>query len=367
VEGIKRLFVFSLEHFPDEFVRKFFLNFRWCAFAFESFLFLRLVGFLDADPSHGACLFRRPGVFRAPIRLSTYSSQVMRALHAVRNASEFGGRRIALDWSLGSFAVAMFSDSIQLVIDAKDAQFCLKEFAKPLLPAFEMDLGAEHSISFPGRVTDLAPHLYPRFSELSLICVQIGLGTFRDELVMLYGLILHELRDGLSLTVLLDKFGPSCIPLLEALMQFGFIRRVSSFSAIPVFVGDLFAGPESLDSHCWVMLDGSVDPLKRDRILRSVYELVEHQPGIELQALLAAMRVISWSDLLEILTCLELDELIYRVCTTSVDTDLFSSSCEVLQSPSSDLLIGMELSQVLADPSSSRSFHHFFPTTRMPL
>jgi hypothetical protein len=177
--------------------------------------------------------------------------------------------------------------------------------------------------------------------------------------------VMHESRDGAALNTLLDRFGPQCIDLLEILLQFGFIRQVHSYSAMPVFVSDLYGSP--ITSHYWVRIDGSIDVAQRDHIIRSVYEIVEAHPGIELLPLLSSIRILALSDVLAILNCLELDELIFRVVTTTAGTNLSLSDPPILQAPISDFLIGAEISESLTNMSCQRSSHRFFPRLRCPI
>jgi hypothetical protein len=351
VEAMKKLFQFPISSYSVAAARNYLRNFRWDKAQNESYFYLSL--------------------FRAEVevlRRTTFREECESAHESFKAAGSGITHRVAFRMNVGNFTFILCSTDVQchLIMRAEDVDpdFFVRRIALPNLRHFSVELTSEEQPPTSGLENDLARLIAERSQCLALI--SFTLPHFRDlriPALFLYSFVLHDLQDGTPYQELEQLFGHGVDEILMVLRKFDFVRRKPSISACLCVIADVFY-VSSQAGHQWTTIDDRVDVRQREQRLHQVYDVIDFSPGIELCDLVERVPVMSLFDVLAVVECLELDELVYRV--TSVNREgrgLFERDEEVLCMEIPDLRIGMEMATFLADPHYSRHLCRFFPTT----
>jgi hypothetical protein len=369
IEMMKRVFACRPSVICHQPLVKALLQMRWDSSRVEAFVFLRYLSYIVPDLATGKKFFRRLSIVPAVVKGPSFSEELLACRESLRLSASSPSFNFFPHATFGSLAFILTAGSVKCLHSPPDfSKVCMRPrfFTLPDLPqASAMIPLSDNQPCESGSVSETIKD----FTQSLFFAA--ALSEPKDLALALFvaGLIAHSGRDGLSLSELLrlvtDKTD-AVLNILVDLENVAIIRRRHSSTAVPYFVSSLFCDSRV---HHWTSMDGGVDIGLWDSAMRMVFESIEFRPGIEILELVRSVPTLCLYDLLAVLQCLELDEMVYRVTVGLPDDsgDLFSDGDQVVVPNLSDYRIGLDIAASLKHPGYNRIQTRLFPTGRLPL
>lgn len=337
---------------------------KWNGKYVDALLFLVFSGFLtEQDRRHFVKKGRKQIVFD-----ERYYSDYETAKKSIFGVWSSITRKPVVDFSPGGFAFLMNTDTVSIdLLGRSGIALRLHRIPEPTLPRCRINEIIEN---LPDS-EDLSEQevLFSHSTDMSLIAIQLGANIDTRFASFVYGCILRNGRNGLSLDFLIQRVCSHSLSIdnlvetIEFLMNVGFVREKHSCSVMPVFVADIFTSGNS-NNHFWSGVMDDVDEQRLTHIQCEVYEIICQNPGIEIVSLAKLVPDLCLSDLMLIVATWELDESIYSSYTINRQADIFHDQTTVVTRVPSPLRIGYEIHREITDPRFERPQLRLYPTDR---